>query len=145
VALSKKEWLKSMTQLKTPYPIPTLGYPNFTDRIKGIAQEINLLRVIAESIRKGTAGDKSIVEDDYYRAGVSFGLTPEQWIVGRKLPQIYESFFGSPPQINRSRDGEPPYGKGLDFLMWCLDGIGIALTKETVCTYYYDHRIGIEA
>lgn len=142
LGLSNSAWFKPALQMKTPKKNQSFGFPDFSNRLESIAQEINFLRFIAEQARAGTSGGKSVMQDDeYYKEKRSYELSPEQWMIARKLPQIYQDFFGTQPQVSRSRMGSKPRGAGLHFFMWCLKRMDISLTKETVCKYYYDHRI----
>jgi len=104
---------------------------------------LNYLRAVAEAINRGLTRDKPVLDSHYYREGVSYGLTPEQWLIARKLPEIYQKFFGAPPSIIRPRDKDgQPYGDGLKFLMWCLKRSGCEFSAETVTSYYFKYRIG---
>lgn len=145
IALLNGKKIEAINQLQVPNAVESFGSPHFSDRIKDIGQDINLLRAIAENVRKLTTGGKAVFDSDYYSAGVSYGLTPDQWIIARMLPEIYEDFFGVPLHITRDRVDQLPYGRGLEFLIWCLTRIGITLSRETVCKYYYDYRIVSDA
>jgi hypothetical protein len=124
----------------------SFGFPFFNNHLKNIARDINFLRVVAENMEVVLQNDQPVMDSDYYRDGISFDMTPEEWLIGRRLPKIYKEFFGDDPQIVRPKleEGEP-YGDGLDFLMWCLERMGVSLSKETVITYYYKNRIGTPA
>ncbi|MGQ0526670.1 MAG: hypothetical protein ACT4OY_01350 [Alphaproteobacteria bacterium] len=146
MGFTNKKWTIPAKVLKRAQREHPFGFPVFTDRLKDIARDINFLRVVAENMQNVIQGDRAVMDSDYYRSAVSFGMTPEEWMIGRKLPEIYKEFFGGDPQIVRSRiEGGEPHGDGLHFLMWCLERIGISLSKETVTTYYYNNRIGSNA
>lgn len=140
IALSNSEWIKSANNLKTLHDTQSFAWPAFADRIKIIGQEINFLNAISEKILDGLQNDRLLMDFEYYRDGIDFGLTGEQWLIGRKLPEIYKEFFGKPLPISGPKN-KKPHGEGVDFLMWCLDRVGLNYKRSTVVRYYYDYRI----
>lgn len=140
IALSNSEWIKPANNLETSHDTQSFGWPAFADRIKSIGQEINFLRAISEKMLDGLQNGGLVMDSEYYRNGIDFGLTGEQWLIGRKLPEIYEEFFGESLPISRINKKQP-HGEGVNFLMWCVDRIGLDYTKNTVVSYYYDYRI----
>lgn len=139
-ALSDQSLGENANKLKTSHYNQTYGWPAFDERIKSIGQEINYLRAISIHIRNTLNGDKKVFDSDFYQEKIDYGLTAEQWLIGRKLPEIYEGFFGKNLPIS-GRTSKEPHGEGIDFLIWCLGRIGLEYKKTTIRDYYYKYRI----
>ncbi|GEM_PF-2699207 len=143
MAFGHTKWAIPSEVLKRARGENPFSFPFFANHLQDIARDINFLRIVAKNMQKELQNDRAVMDSDYYNKGISFGLTPDQWIIGRKLPEIYRESFSKEPQIARERGDEntEPYGEGIDFIMWCLEKMGISLSKETVTKYYYKYRI----
>ncbi len=141
-----REARRELRELGDPHPFPGLKPTPYqsdsgekvidygeAEAVLRAAEGAGLLHVLAK-----TALEE--MQEPDYEDWPPGGPSAEAWLIGEKLPEVYEQHFAA--QFGRSRfpKGGPPYGPGLRFAKAVLDVLGIPKSEEAITKTWQRNR-----
>lgn len=113
--------------------------PNLRDRemLAALTSDLERLLLLVEAARRRRStpsGDSLIID-------LTADASPEGWLIGRALPEIYERHFGRRFGISKPhRSKGNPSGPGVKFILASLECLGIKKTSSAVAKMYERFR-----
>ena len=59
-------------------------------------------------------------------------MSAKMWLIGKKLPDIYKTYFGRPLSVSKRNQRPFTYGPGVRFIKEVLVALGIEKTPDAI-------------